>query len=216
MFFHICALLGEVFGPPCCAFYVFLAIWVSVGVVFSCPFRLTLVGTIVLCIRLVTIGFLRPPLSIDVPWCSAHCLWKVVRPLVVQLTISPSLLILGAFQTPFPIPVLGMGGDLWMHPLGPIAPEGATWMHFPSVAAALHHLHSPAGGSLKKLQHPSVTRAAKSNATRDGWAFTMEDPSLVNPVVAAPSPSPTPSQLAACLQPLTPFFWLPCRVRVAA
>ena len=79
-------------------------------------------------------------------------------------------------------------------------------MHFPSVAAALRHLYSPAGGSLKKLQHTQVTRAAKSNATRDGWAFTMENPSLVNPVVAAPSPSPTPLQLAARPQPLTPFF----------
>ena len=89
-------------------------------------------------------------------------------------------------------------------------------MHYPSVAAALRHLHSPVGGSLKKLQHVQVTRAAKSNATRDGWAFTMENPSLVNPVVAASSPSPTPSQSAACPQPPTPFFWLPCGVRVAA
>ena len=34
----------------------------------------------------------------------------------------------------------------------------------------------------------------------------MENPSLVNPLVAAPSPSPMPSQLAAHSQPLTPFF----------
>ena len=66
-------------------------------------------------------------------------------------------------------------------------------MHFPSVAAALHHLHSLAGGSLTKLQHTQVTRAAKCDATRDGWAFTMEKPSLVTPAVAAPSPSPSPS-----------------------
>ena len=59
-------------------------------------------------------------------------------------------------------------------------------MHFPSVAATLRHLHSPAGGSLKKLQHTQVTRAAKSNTTCDGWAFTMENLSLVNPVVVAP------------------------------
>ena len=118
----------------------------------------------------------------------------------------PPLFSSRAFHTLFPIPVLGMGGDLWMRPLGPVAPEGATWMHFPSVTAALRHLHSPAGDSLKKLQHTQVTRAAKSNATRDGWAFTMDNPSLLNPGVAAPSPSPTPSQSAARSQPLTLFF----------
>ena len=51
-------------------------------------------------------------------------------------------------------------------------------MHFPSAAAALRHLHSPEGGSLTNLKHTQVLRAAKSNATQDGWAFTQEKPSV--------------------------------------
>ena len=67
-------------------------------------------------------------------------------------------------------------------------------MHFPSVAAAPCHLHLPVGCSLKKPQHPEVTRTTESNAWCAGWAFTMENASLVTGVVAAPLPLPTPSQ----------------------
>ena len=90
-------------------------------------------------------------------------------------------------------------------------------MRFLSVAAALRHLHSPTGGSLTKLQHTQVTRAAKSKATCDGWAFTMENPSLVTPcggcsitvaiAIASSSPSLTPHSI---------FFVPPCGVLVAA
>ena len=43
-----------------------------------------------------------------------------------------------------------------MHPLGPIAPEGANWMHFPSVAAALRqfNMESPSLAMLYSLTMP--------------------------------------------------------------
>ena len=37
-----------------------------------------------------------------------------------------------------------MGSDVWMRPLGPVAAEGAAWLHFHSVAEALRFLHSEA------------------------------------------------------------------------
>ena len=43
---------------------------------------------------------------------------------------------------------LDMGSDIWVRLLGPIAPQGAVWMHFPNVAEALHYLRSEEGGSL--------------------------------------------------------------------
>ena len=95
----------------------------------------------------------------------------------------------------------------------PVAPEGVHWMHFPNVAAALRHSHSPAGGSLRKLHHNQVSRAAKSNATRDGWPFTREEPPSVTAAVAAPSPSPSPLQPGAAPRSPTSFF--PVAVRCA-
>ena len=74
----------------------------------------------------------------------------------LSCAISFSLLILGTFHTFFPIPILGMGHDVWMRPLGPIAPEGANWMHFPSVTAALRHFAFAGGWALDEAAtHPS-------------------------------------------------------------
>ena len=78
---------------------------------------------------------------------------------------------------------LDMVSDIWVRPLGPIAPQGVAWMHFPNVAEALRYLRSEEGGSLR-IQHTQVTRAAKANAIRDGYAFTFDEPSSV--VVASP------------------------------
>ena len=50
-------------------------------------------------------------------------------------------------------------------------------MHFRNVAEAVRYLRSEEGGSLR-IQHTQVTRAAKVNATRDGYAFTFDEPSL--------------------------------------
>ena len=61
-----------------------------------------------------------------------------------------------------------MGGDVWKRRLGPVAPEGADWMHFNNTSAALRYLHSPDGGALTKLAHTQVMRAAKTDGTRDG------------------------------------------------
>ena len=69
-----------------------------------------------------------------------------------------------------------MGSDVWMRPLGPVAAEGAAWLHFHSVAEALRFLHSEAGGSLRHLKHTQVARAAKSDGTRDGYSFTFKEP----------------------------------------
>ena len=99
-----------------------------------------------------------------------------------------------------------MAGAVWMRSLGLVALEGVHWMHFPNVAAALRHLHSLAGASLTKLHHSQVSWAAKSNAARDGWAFTMEEPPSFTASVAAPSPSPLPLQPGAAPRSLTSFF----------
>ena len=89
----------------------------------------------------------------------------------------------------FPFLIVHMGSGVWMRPLGPVAAEGAAWMHFHSVVEALRYLHSKAGGSLRHLKHTQVARAAKNDATRDGYSFTSKE--LVSMVVARP----------ACLQP---------------
>ena len=81
---------------------------------------------------------------------------------------------------------LDMGCDIWVRPLGPIAPQGAGRMHFPNVAEALHYLRSEEGGSLR-IQHTQVTWATKANATRDGYTFTFDEPSSL--VVASPARS---------------------------
>ena len=37
---------------------------------------------------LIIVGFQKPRLSIDIPWCSVHCLLKVLGPFVVQFFLS--------------------------------------------------------------------------------------------------------------------------------
>ena len=81
---------------------------------------------------------------------------------------------------------LDMGSDIWVRPLGPIAPQGVAWMHFPNVAEALYYLCSEEGGPLR-IQHTQVTWAAKANATQHGYAFTFDEPSSL--VVASPARS---------------------------
>ena len=88
-------------------------------------------------------------------------------------------------QTLFPFLIVHMGFDVWMRPLGPVAAEGAAWMHFHIVAEALGYLHSEAGASLRHLKHTQVARAAKSDATRDGYSFTFKE--LASMVVARPA-----------------------------
>ena len=95
-----------------------------------------------------------------------------------------------------------------MWPLAQVAPKGVHWMQLPNVSAALCHMHSRAGGSLTKLHHNQVSRAAKSNTPHDGRVFTMEEPPSGTAPVATPSPSPSPSQLGAAA-PLLHFSWLP-------
>ena len=56
------------------------------------------------------------------------------------------------YETHFSLPSLGMGGDVWMRQLDPMAPEGADSMHL----YALRHLHSPKGGSFTKLKTPKL------------------------------------------------------------
>ena len=68
-------------------------------------------------------------------------------------------------------------------------------MHFANVAEALCYLRSEDGGSLC-IQHTQVARAAKANATRDGYAFTFEEPS--SHVVASP---PRSQRIAAAPAP---------------
>ena len=41
---------------------------------------------------------------------------------------------------PFLLIGLDMGSDIWVRPLGPIAPQGVASMHFPNVAEALCYL----------------------------------------------------------------------------
>ena len=43
---------------------------------------------------------------------------------------------------PPPFSSLHMGSDIWVHPLGPTAPQGVAWIHFSSVADTLHYLRS--------------------------------------------------------------------------
>ena len=79
---------------------------------------------------------------------------------------------------------LDMGSDIWVRPLGYIAPQGVTWMHFANIAEAPRYLRSEDGGSVR-IQHTQVARAAKANATRDGYAFAFDEPS--SQVVASPA-----------------------------
>ena len=80
---------------------------------------------------------------------------------------------------------LDMGFDIWVRPLGPIAPQGVARMHFANIAEALRYLRSEDGGSLR-IQHTQFARAAKVNATGDGYAFTFDEPS--SHVVPSPAP----------------------------
>ena len=101
-------------------------------------------------------------------------------------------------QTLFPFLIVHMGSDVWMRPLGPVAAEGAAWMHFHNVAEVLHYLHSEAGGSLRPLKHTQVVRAAKNDATRDGYSFTFKEPAPM--VVARPArPQPAATRTLASL-----------------
>ena len=97
-------------------------------------------------------------------------------------------------QTLFPFLIVHMGYDVWMRPLGPVAAEGAAWVHFHSVAEALRYLHSEAGGSLRHLKHTQVARAAKNDGTRDSYSFTFKEPaSMVVTRPARPQPATTPT-----------------------
>ena len=118
--------------------------------------------------------------------------------------IISRLLVCSPLRPSFHVSRLGMGGDVWMRRLGPFAPEGANWMHFNNASAALRYLHSPNGGALTKLAHTQVMRAAKTDGTRDGWAFSMKKPSSSTRALEAPPPSSsraTPS--------LSPFSLVP-------
>ena len=87
-----------------------------------------------------------------------------------------------------------MGSDVWMRPLGPVAAEGAAWLHFRSVAEALRFLQCEAGGSLRHLKHTQVALAAKSDGTRDGYSFTFKEPApMVVARPARPQPAATPT-----------------------
>ena len=101
---------------------------------------------------------------------------------------------------------LGMGGDVWMRRLGPVTPKGAEWMHFNNASAALRYLQFPDGGPLTKLAHTQVMRAAKTDGTRDGWAFTMKNPASSSGASAALPPP------WSCATPsLSPFLLVPVR-----
>ena len=120
--------------------------------------------------------------------------------------IISRLLVCSPFRPCCLVSHLGMGGDVWMRRLGPVAPESADWMHFNNALAALWYLHSPNGGALTKLAHTEVMRAAKTDGTRDGWAFTMKKPLSSSSAPAAPPPS------SSCATPsLSPFFLVPVR-----
>ena len=73
-------------------------------------------------------------------------------------------------------------------------------MHFASIAEALRYLRSEDGGSLR-IQHTQVARAAKANATRDGYAFTFDEPS--SHAVASPA---RPQRTAAAPAPNLSMF----------
>ena len=51
----------------------------------------------------------------------------------------PSLFLLISFD---------MGSDIWVRPLGPIAPQAVAWMHFSNVVEGLGYLCLEDGGSL--------------------------------------------------------------------
>ena len=90
------------------------------------------------------------------------------------------LVILFTFQTLFPLLIHQMGSDVWMCPIGPIASEGAAWMHFNSAAEALCYLTSEEGGALWHIKHTQDTWAAKANTMRDGYcALIFPEPILV-------------------------------------
>ena len=96
----------------------------------------------------------------------------------------------------FPSLFVHMGSDVLMRPLGPVAAEGAAWMHFHSVAEALRYVHSEAGGSLRHVKHTQVARAAKNDTTRDGYSFTFKEPASM--VVARPMrPQPVATPILA-------------------
>ena len=78
------------------------------------------------------------------------------------------------YQTLFPLLIVHMGCEVWMHLLGPVADEGAAWMHFRNVAEARGYLHSDAGGSLRHLKHTQVAHVAKNDATRVSHSFTFK------------------------------------------
>ena len=82
--------------------------------------------------------------------------------------IISSFLVCSPFTPSFPVSRFGMGGDVCMRRLGPVAPEGADGMHFNNAWAALRYLHSLDGGALTKLAHTQVRRAAKTDSTQDG------------------------------------------------
>ena len=60
---------------------------------------------------------------------------------------------------------------------------------FQQCLAALRYQHFPDGGSLTKLAHTQVMRAAKADGTRDGWAFNLKKPASSSRASAAPPPS---------------------------
>ena len=103
------------------------------------------------------------------------CLQECPSFLCAVIAIPPPL---------FLLITLDMGSDIWVRPLGPIAPQGVARMHFPNVAEALRYVHSEDGVSLC-IQYTQVARAAEANATRDGYAFTFDEPSSF--VVAPPA-----------------------------
>ena len=76
---------------------------------------------------------------------------------------------------------LDVGSVIWVRPLGPIAPQGAAWMHFPCVAKGLRYLCSKEG------EPTEVRRVGKANAMRDGYALTFHKPSSL--VLASPTRS---------------------------
>ena len=52
-------------------------------------------------------------------------------------------------------------------------------MHLSIVAEALHYFLSEEGGSLL-IHHTQVSRAAKANATWDGYAFTYVESHILS------------------------------------
>ena len=109
------------------------------------PFRPPSVTTIILCVCLSIVGFQQPPLSIDGPMMVFCALFtEGFSPLCCA--ISFSLLIMDTLHTLSRITMLGMGCDVWVRPLNPIESEGATWMHFRSVAVGSPVFYWGGGG----------------------------------------------------------------------